>query len=174
VGRPLAGVELRIVDPASGRPVTPGAPGEFWVRAAQNTTDEWLATGDTGWQDDEGYLFLTGRLSDVINRGGEKLGPIEVEEVLRSHPAVRDAGVVGVPDPDLGERVGAVVVVADPVSVAELTAHCAARLASYKVPEHIGFADELPVTVLGKLDRRSLQGLLAPATVTEGTTGSLT
>ena len=92
VGRPLAGVELRIVDPASGAPVVPGEPGEFWVRAAQNTTADWLATGDTGWQDDEGYLFLSGRLSDVINRGGEKLGPIEVEEALRTHPAVRDAG----------------------------------------------------------------------------------
>jgi acyl-CoA synthetase (AMP-forming)/AMP-acid ligase II len=159
VGRPLAGVELRIVDP-SGDPVTPGEAGEFWVRAAQNTTAEWLATGDTGWQDDEGYLFLTGRLSDVINRGGEKLGPIEVEEVLRTHPAVREAGVVGVPDPVLGERVGAVVVIDDPVTPAELTEHCAARLASYKVPDFFGFADELPLTVLGKLDRRSLIGLL--------------
>ncbi len=89
VGRPLAGVELQIIDPETGVPVGRGEPGEFWVRAAQNTTDDWLATGDTGWQDDEGYLFLSGRLSDVINRGGEKLGPIEVEEVLRTHPAVR-------------------------------------------------------------------------------------
>ena len=161
VGRPLAGVELRIVDP-SGTEVHPGEPGEFWVRANQNTTAEWLATGDTGWQDDEGYLFLTGRLSDVINRGGEKLGPIEVEEALRTHPAVRDAGVVGVPDPVLGERVGAVVVVDGPVTAAELTAHCASRLATFKIPEYVGFADELPVTVLGKLDRRSLVGLLGP------------
>ncbi len=159
VGRPLAGVELRIVDP-SGDAVRPGEPGEFWVRAAQNTTAEWLATGDTGWQDDEGYLFLTGRLSDVINRGGEKLGPIEVEEALRAHPTVREAGVVGVPDPVLGERVGAVVVADGPVTAAELTAHCASRLASYKVPDYIGFADELPLTVLGKLDRRSLLDLL--------------
>jgi acyl-CoA synthetase (AMP-forming)/AMP-acid ligase II len=160
VGRPLAGVELRIVDPASGDPVVPGEPGEFWVRAAQNTTSEWLATGDTGWADEEGYLFLTGRLSDVINRGGEKLGPIEVEEVLRTHPAVRDAAVVGVPDTELGERVGAVVVVTGTVPAEELTVHCASRLASYKVPEYVGFADELPVTVLGKLDRRSLLDLL--------------
>jgi long-chain acyl-CoA synthetase len=156
-------VELRIVDPGSGDPVVPGEPGEFWVRAAQNTTSEWLATGDTGWQDEEGYLFLTGRLSDVINRGGEKLGPIEVEDVLRSHPAVSDAGVVGVPDTEFGERVGAVVVVTDTVSREELTAHCASRLASFKVPEYVGFADELPVTVLGKLDRRSLLDLLPGA-----------
>jgi len=160
VGRPLAGVELQIVDPETGVPVGRGEPGEFWVHAAQNTTDEWLATGDTGWQDDEGYLFLSGRLSDVINRGGEKLGPIEVEEVLRSHPAVRDAAVIGVPDPELGERVGAVVVVEETVGAADLMAHCASRLASYKVPDYVGFADELPVTVLGKLDRPALLELL--------------
>ena len=160
VGRPLAGVELRIVDPISRAPVVPGEPGEFWVRAAQNTTADWLATGDTGWQDEEGFLFLSGRLSDVINRGGEKLGPTEVEDALRAHPAVRDAAVVGVPDAELGERVGAVVVVTGSVSADELAVHCATRLASFKVPEYIGFADELPVTVLGKLDRRSLPDLL--------------
>ena len=156
VGRPLAGVEMRIVDPASGDPVAPGTPGEFWVRAAQNTTAAWLATGDTGWQDEDGYLFLSGRLSDVINRGGEKFGPVEVESVLCAHPAVVEAAVVGVPDAELGERVGAVVVVCAPVTADELTAHCATRLASYKLPEYLGFADELPMTVLGKLDRRSL------------------
>ncbi len=123
VGRPLAGVEVRIVDPASGDPVERGRPGEFRVRAAQNTTSDWLATGDTGWQDADGYLYLTGRLSDVINRGGEKLGPIEVEDVLRAHPGVREAAVVGVPDPELGERVGAVVVAEAAVSPDELTAH---------------------------------------------------
>ena len=161
VGRPLAGVELRIVDPATGADVEPGSPGEFLVRAVQNTTDDWMATGDAGWQDEEGYLFLSGRLSDVINRGGEKLGPGEVEEALRTHPAVRDVGVVGVRDPELGERVGAVVVVDGPVTVEDLAAHCASRLATYKVPEYFGFADELPVTVLGKLDRRALPALLA-------------
>ena len=162
VGRPLAGVELRIVDPASGEDVAPGSPGEFLVRAVQNTTDDWMATGDAGWQDEEGYLFLTGRLSDVINRGGEKLGPAEVEDALRAHPAVRDVGVVGVRDPELGERVGAVVVVDGPVTAEALAAHCATRLATYKVPEYFGFAEELPVTVLGKLDRRALAPLLDP------------
>jgi long-chain acyl-CoA synthetase len=160
VGRPLAGVRLRIVDPVSGEVVAPGEPGEFQVRADQNTTSDWLPTGDTGWQDDDGYLFPTGRLSDVINRGGEKLGPIEVEEALRTHPAVRDVGVVGVSDAELGERVGAVVVTDRPVSAEALAAHCASQLATYKVPEYFGFADELPVTVLGKLDRRSLAAML--------------
>ena len=107
VGRPLAGVELRIVDPVSGEDVAPGSargvPGPGRSRTPPTTG---CATGDTGWQDEEGYLFLTGRLSDVINRGGEKFGPVEVEDALRTHPAVRDVGVVGVRDPELGERVG--------------------------------------------------------------------
>jgi acyl-CoA synthetase (AMP-forming)/AMP-acid ligase II len=160
VGRPLPGVSVRVLQPESDEEVPAGEVGEFVVRADQNTTTEWLRTGDTGWQDAEGYLFLSGRLSDTINRGGEKFGPIEVEEVLRSHPSVVDAGVVGVPDPDLGERVGAVVVVAEPVDVPALLVHCASMLATYKVPQFVEFADELPVTVLGKPDRRRLLELL--------------
>ena len=163
VGRPLAGVQLRIVEPGTDLEVEPGAVGEFVVRADQNTTTEWLHTGDTGRQDDDGYLYLVGRLSDTINRGGEKFGPIEVEEVLRSHPSVVDAGAVGVPDPDLGERVGAMVVVSEPVSVDTLLRHCASELATYKVPEYLEFADELPVTVLGKPDRLALRARLGGA-----------
>ena len=163
VGRPLAGVQLKIVEPGTDLEVEPGAVGEFVVRADQNTTTEWLHTGDTGRQDDEGYLYLVGRLSDTINRGGEKFGPVEVEEVLRSHPSVVDAGAVGVPDPDLGERVGAMVVVSEPVSVDTLLRHCASELATYKVPEYLEFADELPVTVLGKPDRLALRARLGGA-----------
>jgi long-chain acyl-CoA synthetase len=163
VGRPLPGVEVRIVDPSTRQPLPDGRTGEFWVRAAQNTTDEWLRTGDTGWRDDEGYLFLAGRISDTINRGGEKFGPVEVEEVLRTHPLVVDVGVVGVPDEELGERVGAVVVASGPVSPEELVAHCADRLATYKVPEFVVLADELPTSVLGKLDRSGLRARLVSA-----------
>lgn len=164
LGRPLPGIELRILDPVTGEPVPPGAPGEFVVRAGQNTTAAWLRTGDTGWEDAEGYLFLTGRLADTINRGGEKFGPVEVEEVLRTHPAVVDVGVVGVPDPDLGERVGAVVVTDGTVSAAGLIGHASAYLAGYKVPELVVFVDELPVTALGKPDRPALRARLAGAT----------
>ena len=163
IGRPLPGVELRILDAVTGEPVPPGEPGEFVVRAGQNTTEAWLRTGDTGWQDAEGYLFLTGRLSDTINRGGEKFGPVEVEEALRTHPAVVDVGVVGVPDADLGERVGAVVVTDRPVPAEELVGHAATVLAGYKVPEYLVVADELPFTVLGKLDRPALRARLADA-----------
>jgi long-chain acyl-CoA synthetase len=161
VGRPLAGVEVRIVDPESGEQVAPGGIGELQVRADQNTTTEWLHTGDTGWQDDEGYLYASGRLSDTINRGGEKLGPVEVEEVLRTHPQVVDVGVIGVPDDDLGERVGAAVVVSGPVTAEALASHCATQLATFKVPEYIAFTDELPVSVLGKLDRKAVRAMLA-------------
>ena len=83
--------------------------------------------------------------------------------MLRSHPRVVDAGVVGVPDPDLGERVGAVVVVSEPVSAEALLRHCASELATYKVPEYLEFADELPVTVLGKPDRLALRARLGGA-----------
>jgi long-chain acyl-CoA synthetase len=166
VGRPLPGVAVRVVEPESDREIAVGEIGEFVVRADQNTTTEWLRTGDTGWQDGEGYLFLSGRLSDTINRGGEKFGPIEVEEVLRSHPSVVDAGVVGVPDVELGERVGAVLVVAEPVEASALVTHCTTQLATYKVPEFVAFVDELPVTVLGKPDRRALLGLLDGASRT--------
>jgi long-chain acyl-CoA synthetase len=165
VGRPLPGVEVRIVDLASGGPVAPGTPGEFLVRAGQNTSAEWLRTGDAGWRDDEGYLFLSGRLSDTINRGGEKFGPVEVEEVLRGHPSVVDVGVVGVPDVELGERVGAVVVVSEPVTAEALVGYCSSHLATFKVPEFLGFAGELPVSVLGKLDRGALRDLLGDAPV---------
>jgi long-chain acyl-CoA synthetase len=164
VGRPLAGVEVAIVDPVSGAPVARGEVGEFLVRAEQNTTAEWLHTGDIGRQDDEGYLFLSGRISDTINRGGEKFGPVEVEEVLRTHPDVVDVGVVGVPDPELGERVGAVVVASGPVSAGDLVGYCRGRIATYKAPEFVVFADDLPVSVLGKLDRAALRALLGGAT----------
>lgn len=160
-GRPLPGVEVRIVDPSSGQVVVPGTEGELQVRARQNVTSEWLATGDTGFQDAEGYLYPTGRLADTINRGGEKLAPVEVEDVLRSHPDVVDAGVVGVPDEELGERVGAVVVTGDEVSAGALVEFCATHLASYKVPDFVVFADELPFSALGKLDRRALRAVLS-------------
>ncbi len=165
VGRPFPGVELRIVDPTTMEPVVPGSSGEFLVRATQTTTSEWLHTGDSGWQDDEGYLFVSGRLSDTINRGGEKFGPVEVEDAIRAHPSVIDVGVVGVPDIDLGERVGAVVVASEPIAADSLAGHCASRLATYKIPEYLVFAPELPFSALGKLDRKALRALLRDAPV---------
>lgn len=161
-GRPLPGVELRIVDVAAETDCPVGAVGQVWVRAAQNVTPDWLRTGDLAFLDDDGYLHPVGRMTDTINRGGEKLGPIEVEEVLRSHPAVRDAGVCGVPDPELGQRVAAVVVTVDgeDLDPDDLRAFAAERLAPYKLPERIVFADDLPYSNLGKVSRQELAAVI--------------
>jgi acyl-CoA synthetase (AMP-forming)/AMP-acid ligase II len=161
-GRPLPGVEVRIVG-ASGEDCPVDEVGEVWVRAAQNVSRDWLHTGDLASLDDEGYLHPAGRITDTINRGGEKFGPIEVEEVLRAHPAVRDAGVAGVPDPEMGQRVGAVVVADGAVDAGDLGAFCAARLARYKLPEWIVFADDLPYSNLGKVGRTALTALIVDA-----------
>jgi acyl-CoA synthetase (AMP-forming)/AMP-acid ligase II len=139
-----------------------------WVRSAQNVTADWLRTGDLARLDDEGYLHPVGRRTDTINRGGEKFGPIEVEDALRSHPAVRDAAVTGIPDDELGQRVGAVVVLTDTAAAAGgvdpdvLRAHTARSLARYKRPERIVFADDLPYSVTGKVDRKALAALITP------------
>jgi acyl-CoA synthetase (AMP-forming)/AMP-acid ligase II len=161
-GLPLPGVELRIVDVATETDCPVGEVGQVWVRAAQNVTSDWLRTGDLAFLDADGYLFPAGRLADTINRGGEKFGPIEVEEVLRRHPAVRDAGVCGVPDPELGQRVAAVVVTVDDADVGpdDLRAFAAERLARYKLPERIVFADDLPYSNLGKVSRRALAAVI--------------
>jgi acyl-CoA synthetase (AMP-forming)/AMP-acid ligase II len=161
-GRPLPGVELRIVDVATETDCPVGAVGQVWVRAAQNVTPDWLRTGDLAFLDDDGYLHPVDRMTDTINRGGEKLGPIEVEEVLRSHPAVRDAGVCGVPDPELGQRVAAVVVTVDgeDLDPDDLRAFAAERLAPYKLPERIVFADDLPYSNLGKVSRQGLAAVI--------------
>jgi long-chain acyl-CoA synthetase len=134
-----------------------------WVRAAQNVSRDWLRTGDLAFIDDEGYLHPVGRLSDTINRAGEKFGPIEVEEVLRAHPGVRDAGVAGVPDVEMGQRVGAVVVAEGTVDADDLGAFCAERLARYKLPEWIVFADDLPYSNLGKVSRAALAAVILRA-----------
>jgi long-chain acyl-CoA synthetase len=160
VGQPLPGVEIRIVDPADGSDVAAGEVGELWVQAAQNVVPGWLKTGDLARQDVDGYLYPVGRLSDTINRGGEKFGPIEVETVLRDHPAVLDVAVAGVPDPEMGERVGVAVVVGSPLTSDELRAHCQGRLAHYKMPERVVFVDQLPYNETGKVSRKALAALI--------------
>jgi long-chain acyl-CoA synthetase len=161
VGRALPGVELRVVDPDSGEDVPIGEPGELWVRSGQNVSPGWLRTGDLARIDDGGYVFPVGRLSDTINRGGEKLGPIEVETVLRAHPAVADAAVAPLPDADLGERVGAAVVARDATTPDELRSHCIQHLARFKVPDTLVLVERLPYDDLGKVRRRAVAALIA-------------
>ena len=127
--------------------------------AAALTSDGWLRTGDGGYVDEEGYLFLTDRVKDMIITGGENVYPIEVEEVLAQHPDVADVAVIGVPDERWGEAVKALVIVRDdrPVSGAALLAFARERLAGYKLPRSIDFVDDLPRTPTGKVLKRELR-----------------
>jgi acyl-CoA synthetase (AMP-forming)/AMP-acid ligase II len=118
--------------------------------------DGWLHTGDAGRLDEDGFLHVDGRLKELIVTGGENVAPAEVERVLRSHPSVRDAAVVGVPDSEWGEAVTAFVVLGDPSAAHELREHCRARLAAYKVPKRIEAVAELPRNAAGKLMRAEL------------------
>ena len=172
VGRPLPSVELSIRDPDGGV-VGPGERGEIWVRGEQVSgeylgrqmidADGWFATRDAGWIDHDGFLYLDGRLDDVIVRGGENLSPGEIEEVLLAHPAVREVAVVGVPDRQWGETVAAAVVL-EPDATAtedELAAWVKARLRSTKAPTRFQFRTELPYNETGKLLRRVVRDEMA-------------
>jgi acyl-CoA synthetase (AMP-forming)/AMP-acid ligase II len=173
-GRPLPWVELRVVDPAAGAECAAGETGEVWVRspnvtpgyfnrpqetAAALTADGWLRTGDGGYLDAEGYLFLTDRIKDMIVSGGENVYPVEVEEALAQHPDVAEAAVIGVPDERWGETVKAVVVVrpGSAPTAEELIAFARERLAGYKLPRSVDFVEELPRTPSGKVLKRELR-----------------
>lgn len=164
VGRPLPGVEVRVVDPATGNDAAPGTVGELWVNTTQNVTEGWLHTGDLARQDSDGYIFPCGRLSDTINRGGEKFGPIEVEEALRSHPSVSDVAVAGVADEELGQRVGAAVVACGPVTLEQLRSHCREQIAYFKLPERLAIVDHIPYNATGKVSRRQIAALIVDET----------
>jgi acyl-CoA synthetase (AMP-forming)/AMP-acid ligase II len=164
VGRPLPGVVLRVVDPETGIDVAPGTVGELWVNTSQNVVEGWLHSGDLARQDSDGYVYPSGRLKDTINRGGEKFGPTEVEEALRTHPAVRDVAVAGVADEEMGERVGVAAVVHSPVTIEELREHCRASIAYFKLPERLIIVDEIPYNDTGKINRRRLASLIAGET----------
>jgi acyl-CoA synthetase (AMP-forming)/AMP-acid ligase II len=178
IGRPLPDVELCILD-EQGAPLPPGAVGEIAIRAERlmrgyygeeaatraTLQDGWLRTRDRGWVDADGYVYLAGRQSDLIIRGGENVAPEEVEAVLDLHPAVEEAAVIGLADEEWGERIAAVVVrrPGAAVSAAALAEHCRQHLASFKKPETIIFADALPRGALGKLLRRELRARYADA-----------
>ena len=173
VGKPLPRLEVEIRDP-DGKALGPNQSGEICVRGEQvsgeyrgrKVTDAegWFATNDGGWMDEEGYLFIEGRLDDVIVRGGENMSPGEIEDVLREHPQVADVAVLGVPDNEWGEKVAAVVVPVDTAPTAgDLAAWVKARLRSSKTPEIWAFRDALPYNDTGKLLRRQLKAEMAQA-----------
>jgi o-succinylbenzoate---CoA ligase len=149
-GRPLTGVELEIA-----------TDGEILVRGpmvarAAVGEDGWLHTGDLGRLDEDGRLHVLGRLKELIVTGGENVAPLEVEQVLLGHPAVADAGVAGLPDPEWGEVVSAFVVLGRPVDGEQLRAWCRERLEPFKVPKAIHAVDRLPRNAQGKLLRGRL------------------
>ncbi|MFI6861640.1 acyl-CoA synthetase [Streptomyces sp. NPDC050421] len=177
VGAPLRGVELRLVE-EDGTPLAdPASIGEIQVRgpnlfteylnrpdatAAALTADGWFRTGDMATLDPDGYVRIVGRkATDLIKSGGHKIGAGEIENALLDHPGVREAAVTGEPDPDLGERVVAWVVPADPAApptAAALADHVAAQLSPHKRPRTVRYLDSLPRNDLGKIMKRSLHG----------------
>jgi long-chain acyl-CoA synthetase len=176
-GRPFDHVELKIVDAGTGEVLPVGAVGEVWTRSDQNmvgywdkpdetsavlSDDGWFRTGDAGWIDDQGYLFLHDRIKDMIVSGGENVYPAEVENALQAHPSVADAAVIGVPDERWGETVKAIVVKApgapdDEELAADVIAATRARLAHYKCPTSVEFVDALPRNPSGKVLKRELR-----------------
>ena len=139
--------------------------GEYLGRGSLLADEGWFPTRDGGSLDEDGYLFLEGRIDDVIVRGGENMSPGEIEDVLLEHHAVVDAAVVGVPDEQWGEAVAAVVVLRPgaPVGVEVLQEWVKERLRSSRVPQRIEFRDELPYNETGKLLRRQVRADLAGA-----------
>jgi acyl-CoA synthetase (AMP-forming)/AMP-acid ligase II len=180
VGRPVVGADLRVVDPASGEDLPSGQVGELWVRGpnvvrgywnkpeetAASFTAGWFHTGDVGYVDDDGLVYVVDRLKDVVIRGGENVYCAEVEAVMFEHPAVDDVAVIGLPDELLGEEVAAVVNPKPDASAdgEELRAHAAEHLARFKVPGVIVFRDApLPRTATGKVLKRELREELVRA-----------
>jgi long-chain acyl-CoA synthetase len=172
VGRLAPDASVRVVAPdKTDCPV--GVEGEFYARAASMINrylkdpamtaaaveDGWFRTGDLGWVDERGYYYITGRIKDVIFRGGSNIAPAEVEVALNAHPAVASVAVIGVPDKLYGEVPVAFVIVrgSTPPRPEDLMTHAAGSLAEFKVPRHYVFVDEFPLGKTGKVDKAALK-----------------
>ncbi|MFJ6760102.1 AMP-binding protein [Streptomyces sp. NPDC091273] len=169
VGRVGPHLEVKVVDPRSGLTVPRGEPGELCTRGYSvmlgyweepERTGEavdaarWMHTGDLAVMDDEGYVSITGRIKDMVIRGGENLYPREIEEFLHTHPDVLDVQVIGVPDAKYGEELMAWVRMregAEPLTAAAVRAYCDGRLAHFKIPRYVHVVEEFPMTVTGKI-----------------------
>ncbi|OHV00013.1 3-[(3aS,4S,7aS)-7a-methyl-1,5-dioxo-octahydro-1H-inden-4-yl]propanoyl:CoA ligase [Mycobacterium talmoniae] len=169
VGRVCPHLEIKVVDPATGETVPHGATGELYVRgysvmagywkepertAETIDADGWMHTGDLAIMDDDGYVQIAGRIKDMVIRGGENISPREIEEFLHTHPDIRDAQVIGVPDEKYGEELMAVVTLrtgAPELTIQALRQFCAHRLAYFKIPRYLRVVDEFPMTVTGKV-----------------------
>ena len=168
------GVRIRIMEEEGHLPGA-GQPGEVLIQGpnviegyennpeanAQSFVEGWFRTGDQGILDEDGYLRLTGRLKELINRGGEKIAPREIDEVLLAHPAIAEALCFGVPHPTWGEEVAAAVVLGQPASESEILAWCRDRLADFKCPKKLYMVESIPRTATGKVQRLNVAATLA-------------
>ncbi|MGH2318893.1 AMP-binding protein [Planococcus sp. SE5232] len=176
VGKPHTGVEVKIIDPATGEKVDTGVPGELCTRgyhvmkgyykneeATKDAIDleGWLHTGDIAIEDEAGYIAITGRIKDMVIRGGENIYPREIEEFLYQHPSVQDVQVVGVPDPKYGEELMAWVILkeGEQLNAEELKAYCTGKISRHKIPRYIEFTKEYPMTASGKIQKFKLREL---------------
>ena len=176
VGKPHDGVEVKIIDPATGKRVDAGVPGELCTRgyhvmkgyynneeATKNAIDPegWLRTGDIAVEDEDGYIAITGRIKDMVIRGGENIYPREIEEFLYQHPSVQDVQVVGVPDPKYGEELMAWIILKEgkKLDAEELKAYCTGKISRHKIPRYIEFTKEYPMTASGKIQKFKLREL---------------
>ena len=171
---PGASVRVSIMD--AGRHLAAGERGEVVIQGpnvitgyennpeanAESFVDGWFRTGDQGYLDENGYLTLVARLKELINRGGEKVSPREVDEVLLAHPAIAEAVCFGVPHPTWGEEVAAAVVLSGVATEAELLAYCKERLADFKRPKQIHITEAIPRTATGKIQRRVVAQAYSP------------
>jgi acyl-CoA synthetase (AMP-forming)/AMP-acid ligase II len=167
-------VEIGILD-KDGNLLPAGATGEVSIKGpnvfagyegnpeanAESFSQGWFRTGDQGHLDSEGFLVLSGRIKELINRGGEKISPREIDEVLITHPAVAEAVCFGVPDRVYGEAVAAAVVLKEDATEKELIAHCRASLADFKCPTKIYLMESIPRTATGKIQRRNVAAAIA-------------
>jgi len=173
VGRGTA-VEIAILG-QEGNVLAPGASGEVSIKGpnvfrgyegnaeanAESFSNGWFRTGDQGYLDTDGYLTLTGRLKELINRGGEKISPREIDEALLAHPAVAEAVCFGIPDRVYGEGVAAAVVLKSAATERELISHCRSSLSEFKCPATIYILDSIPRTATGKVQRRNVAEAIA-------------
>ncbi|WP_031513208.1 AMP-binding protein [Desulfofalx alkaliphila] len=174
VGKALPNVEMKVVDPNTGEELPPGVQGEVCARgynvmkgyyknpeatALAIDQDGWLHTGDLGVVDEKGYLKITGRLKDMIIRGGENIYPREIEEFLYTHPKVKEVQVVGVPSQKYGEEVLAFIKVKEGTVLTkeEIQEYCVDKIARYKIPQYVLFVDSYPVTASGKVQKYKLR-----------------